>query len=280
MPGPLDSALREFLRLDGARRLSYLTWGDAARPALLLLHGGTACAGDWWQVAGPLAPAWRVIAPDQRGCGHSDWDPQARYGIEPLLDDVDELLASLRLDRFVVAGHSLGAAAALLLAARRPELVRGLVLVDGGPKDGSPRPAALRREIPDSFRSGEEALAFLAESGLGGRGRAPWVLETRFVADLDGRLRWRADMAGARRWAEAGGEPLLLELWPEVARLRCPTLYVRGAESQLVPPELPGRMVALNPLVRATEIADAGHGVHYEQPDAFVAVLQEFLADL
>ena len=275
----LDRASRHFLRLRDGHRLSYLVWGEITNPALLLLHGGTACAADWWQVASAFAGEWRVIAPDQRGCGRSDWDTSARYGIGQLLDDLGELVAATRLESAAVVGHSLGAGAALLLAARRPELVRALVLEDGGPRDGSPRPRALDREIPAGFASPEDALAFLAEAGFGGGGRADWVLRTRFAAEPGGHLRWLADMAGARRWAEEGGEPLLAALWDEVPRLRCPTLYVRGGESPLVPPDVPQRMLRLNRLVRHVEIAGAGHGVHYERPDEFVAVVREFLAD-
>ncbi len=280
MPELLDRASRLFLRLRDGHRLSYLVWGETTNPTLLLLHGGTACAADWWEVASAFAGEWRVIAPDQRGCGRSDWDTAARYGIGQLLDDLGQLTAATRLENAVVVGHSLGAGAALLLAARRPELVRALVLEDGGPRDGSPRPRALDREIPRGFASPEAALAFLAESGLGGRGRADWVLRTRFAEEPDGNLRWLADMAGARRWSAAGGEPLLAALWDEVPRLRCPTLYVRGAESSVVPPDVPRRMAELNPLVRPVEIAGAGHGVHYEQSDAFIAVVREFLAGL
>jgi pimeloyl-ACP methyl ester carboxylesterase len=280
MPESLERARREFVELRDGRRLSYLEWGDPAAPVLLLLHGGTACGADWWQVAAAFEDDWRVVAPDQRGCGHSDWDPDARYGIAPQLDDLDEAIAAIRLEQVAAIGHSLGAGAALLLAARRPDLVRALVLEDGGPRDGSPRPPALAREIPPAFATRDDALAFLADSGLGGRGRAPWVLETRFVEDPDGTLRWLADMAGARRWAADGGEPLLAALWGEVERLRCPTLYVRGAESTVVPPDVPRRLAELSPLVRPVEIADAGHGVHYERPDAFVAVVREFLAGL
>jgi esterase len=247
---------------------------------MLLLHGGTACAADWWPVAEAFAGRWRVVAPDQRGCGRSDWDPEARYGIEPLLEDLAVLAAQLELADVVLVGHSLGAAAACLLAAERPELVRVLVLEDGGPRDGSPRPRVFEREIPATFADREEARAFLAATGLGGRGLADWVLDTRLQTLPDGRLGWHADMAGHARWAAAGGEPRILTLWDEVAKLRCPTLVVRGEESPLFPREVPVRMAELNPLVRWVEIPGAGHGIHYEQPEAFVAALQELLAAL
>jgi pimeloyl-ACP methyl ester carboxylesterase len=126
------------------------------------------------------------------------------------------------------------------------------------------------------FATRDEALAYLTAAGLGGRGRAPWVLETRFL-DEGGRLVWRADVAGTARWAAAGGEPLLLTLWDEVARLRCPTLVVRGEESTVFPADVPVRMAALNPLLSTVEIVGAGHGVHYEQPEAFVTAVRGFL---
>jgi pimeloyl-ACP methyl ester carboxylesterase len=257
--------------------LSYAVWDGPADRTVLLLHGGMACALDWWQVAAELRDRWTVVALDQRGCGESAWDPDARYGIEPFAADAAHLIMLRRIEPVAVVGHSLGAGAACLLAARRPTLVSRLVLEDGGPRDGVPRPPIFDRPIPLEFASRSSALAFLRTTGLGGRGCAPWVLETRFVENGRGALSWRADVAGTGRWAAAGGEPLLLELWDEVARLRCPTLVVRGEESSVFPADVPGRLAALNPLVSTVEIPGAGHGIHYEQPGAFVAAVREFL---
>jgi pimeloyl-ACP methyl ester carboxylesterase len=274
----VDRPARAFFTAPDGRRLSYVVWAPGQDETVLLLHGGMACALDWWQVAAGLQPGWTVVALDQRGCGESDWDPLARYGIEPVVSDAVALAAELHLLRPAVVGHSLGAAAACLLAARRPDLVSRLVLEDGGPRDGAPRPRVFDRPIPTEFSSRQEALGYLAETGLGGRGRAPWVLETRFAERADGVLAWRADVAGAARWAAAGGEPLVLELWNEVGRLACPTLVVRGEESAVFPADVPRRMAELNPLVSQVEIAGAGHGVHYEQPAAFVEALRRFLS--
>jgi pimeloyl-ACP methyl ester carboxylesterase len=61
----------------------------------LLLHGGGLDATDWREVAPELAAAgYRVTAPDLRGCGESDWDPEARYGVEDSLADIDEWSSS------------------------------------------------------------------------------------------------------------------------------------------------------------------------------------------
>ena len=63
---------------------------------------------------------WRVTAPDLRGCGESDWDPEARYGVEQTLADLDELVDELGLGTFELVGHSLGAVTACVYAARQP----------------------------------------------------------------------------------------------------------------------------------------------------------------
>jgi pimeloyl-ACP methyl ester carboxylesterase len=247
--------------------LSFLRWGDDGDPDVLLLHGGGLDATDWQEVAPVLAAGGRrVTAPDLRGCGESDWDPEARYGVEQTLADLDELIDALRLDTFDLVGHSLGAVTACVYAARRPERVRRCVMEDGGPADHT-RPASL--ENPTIvFDSDEHALAALAKSLP--RGVPPWVAASRFRELDGGRLTWRSDIEGRVRWSAARGEPLIRGLWPSVEAIKCPTLVVRGAESPLFKVEYAQRMTAVNPMIRLVTIPDAGHLVHCEQPAAFL----------
>jgi len=262
------------LTLSGGFGLSCLRWGRPGNPDVLLLHGGGLSADDWREVAPHLADAgFRVTAPDLRGCGESDWDPEARYGVEDILVDVDELVAALELDSFDLIGHSLGAVSACVYAARRPGRVRRLVMEDGGPRDHG-RPSSL--DSPTIvFDSREHALAALAKSLP--RGVPDWVPESRFRELDGGRLTWRSDIEGRVRWAAAGGEPLIPGLWPYVEMLRTPTLVVRGAESPLFPVESAERMVEVNPMIGLVTIAEAGHLVHCEQPAAFTAAVLAFI---
>jgi pimeloyl-ACP methyl ester carboxylesterase len=258
---------RSSFRLSGGLVLSYLRWGDPGAPELLLLHGGNLSADDWQEVAPALAAAgWRVTALDLRGCGESDWDPEARYGVEQTVADVEEL----GLESFVLVGHSLGAVAACVYAARHPEEVRACVMEDGGPANHT-KPAALDNDPTVVFDSEQEALAALPP------GLPRWVAETRFRRLEDGRVTWRSDLAGRVRWAKGGGEPLIPGLWPYVEALRCPTLVVRGAGSTLFTREVAERMTALNPMIRLVTIPDAGHLVHCVQPAAFTAAVLDFL---
>ncbi len=273
----MSSGTRDRLTLGGGLALSYLRWGEAGRPELVLLHGGGLDATDWREVAPVVASAgWRVTAPDLRGCGESDWDPDARYGVEQTLTDLDELFEHLGLDSFVLAGHSLGAVTACVYAARRPERVRACLMEDGGPADHT-RPSSLANPTI-VFDSRQHAGAALAKSLP--RGVPPWVFESRFRTLDGGRLTWRSDIPGRVRWAAGGGEPLIPGLWPYVKAIRCPTLLVRGADSPLFKLEHAERMTAVNPLIRLVTIPEAGHLVHCEQPEAFTAVLLDFLASL
>jgi esterase len=265
---------RGFFMLGDGLSLSCLRWGDDGDPDVLLLHGGGLDATDWQQVAPALAATGRrITAPDLRGCGESDWDPEARYGVEQTLADLDELLAALDLCTFDLVGHSLGAVTACVLAARLPERVRRCVMEDGGPADHT-RPSSL--ESPTIvFDSSEQALAALAQSLP--RGVPDWVPASRFREGDDGRLTWRSDIAGRVRWSAAGGEPFISGLWPSVEAMRCPTLVVRGAESPLFKLEYAERMTAVNPMIRLVTIPDAGHLVHCERPDRFLEAVVRFL---
>jgi pimeloyl-ACP methyl ester carboxylesterase len=268
---------RAIFRLPGGLKLSYLTWGEPGAPDLLLLHGGGLDATDWREVAPELAAAgYRVTAPDLRGCGESDWDPDARYGVEDTLGDIDELLEHLGFESFVLVGHSLGAVTACVYAARHPERVVACVMEDGGPADHT-RPSSL--ESPTIvFESTAHARAALAK--MLPRGVPYWVPESRFRSLDDGRLTWRSDIAGRVRWSAEGGEPLIKGLWPYVEAIRSPTLVVRGAESPLFKIEYAERMVELNPMIRLVTISDAGHLVHCERPAEFTEAVLEFLAAL
>ena len=100
-------------------------------PSLLLIHGLASTSHIWDLVAPRLAPKFRVVAFDQRGHGLSG-KPSSGYGFDRICADAAAVIRSKRTSRPVVVGHSWGANVALELAVRRPRLVAGLVLLDGG----------------------------------------------------------------------------------------------------------------------------------------------------
>lgn len=105
--------------------------GPGEGPSLLMIHGLASTSHIWDLVAPRLAPRFRVVAYDQRGHGLSG-KPSSGYGFDRMCADAVEVIRAERLVRPVVVGHSWGANVALELAVRRPGLVAGIVLVDGG----------------------------------------------------------------------------------------------------------------------------------------------------
>lgn len=132
-----DPAVDRDITVHGLR-LAYREYTGEGRP-LVLLHGVASNARIWLPVVPLLAPRFRVLAVDQRGHGQSD-KPSSGYDFATVVEDVRQFIETLELKRPVVAGHSWGGNVALELAARHPEHVAGLVLVDGGFMEMSARP--------------------------------------------------------------------------------------------------------------------------------------------
>jgi 3-oxoadipate enol-lactonase len=117
----------------GDLRLTGDDTGDRGGDPIVLLHG-LASTHRWWDLVVPLLSGYRVVRFDLRGHGGSD-APPGGYDIETLAADTLGVLDALRVDRAVLAGHSLGAAVALLVAARWPARVAALACVEGGVYD-------------------------------------------------------------------------------------------------------------------------------------------------
>src|SRR4051812_17189685 len=118
---------REHVAVEGGRRLSAIVWGEAA-PGLVLIHGGAQNAHTWDTVA--LALDRPLVAVDLPGHGHSDGPRSMPMSLEDNADDVAAAVQELAPSAASVVGMSLGGMTTLALAARHPQLVRSIVLVD------------------------------------------------------------------------------------------------------------------------------------------------------
>ena len=119
----------EFI-IAGEMTLHYVQWGTKGMP-VVCVHGLTANAFCFQALADELAPDHRVFAYDLRGRGDSD-KPESGYTLSIHADDLAEIIDALELDRPIVIGHSLGAMIGLHFAARYPEKLSKLILMDGG----------------------------------------------------------------------------------------------------------------------------------------------------
>lgn len=158
-----------FLTLNGLRA-HYVEWGEADRPAIVMLHGLRSYARTFEPLAGRLQDRYRVLALDTRGRGDSDWDPNGAYHTESYVADLEKFTDLLGLDGFVLLGHSMGGATTYVYAARHPERVRAAVVEDIGPGSSLSGAGAerIRREVaetPRDFPDQEAARRYWRRSG-------------------------------------------------------------------------------------------------------------------
>jgi pimeloyl-ACP methyl ester carboxylesterase len=260
------------LERDGVR-LHGLDFGGSG-PAVLLLHGLAGHAGEWAETAGWLRERCRVVALDARGHGGSERFPQDVSQFAHAADAA-HVIEALGLAPAVVVGQSLGSVAALVLAATRPELVRGLVVAEGTPDAGGEGAAAAIRASLD---------------------RWPVPLPSREAAvEHFGGASLKAEMwADGLDWRDGGGWPrfdtgVVVETvrvadsrtyWEEWERIACPILVVRGTNADALPAEHAREIVARARRATLAEIRGAGHDVHLERPDEWRRTLLAFLASL
>jgi len=254
-------------------RLHVHDWGAADAPPLLCLHGITSWGGRFRGLAEKRLGEFRVFAPDLRGHGVSDWEPPWSLGSH--VGDIVDTLNALHLDRVDVVGHSFGGRLALELAARRPERVDRVVLLDPAiwvpPHIALERAELARRD--ESYASVEEAIDERLALGTGTvehlvREELPRHLH------LDGDGRWRARYARSAVVA-AYGE---MAKAPPLDRVAASTLLVRGRESEVVPESLEEIVVETMPACRSVTVP-GGHIVMWDAFDETADAILDFLED-
>jgi esterase len=262
------------------RRFHYTEWGAPAAPPVIFLHGVTGHARTWDQEARLLAERYRALALDQRGHGDSDPAPDGDYSDDALVGDLVAFVDALGLPRVALVALSLGGRVAIDFAGRHPGRVERLVVVDIGPQiasAGRARVGALMATAPERFESLDEVVRHM-------RANAPLYTEAMLrhraahaVRSLpDGGLTWKYDRA-LRDAIRQGRMRAPTDLWPQWRAITCPTLLVRGAESDVLSDETAKRMVDEQPMARLVVVPGAGHTVPGDRPTVFQSLLREFL---
>ncbi|MDI9886021.1 MULTISPECIES: alpha/beta fold hydrolase [Streptomyces] len=248
-------------------------------PGVLLLHGLMGRASHWAPTARWLSERHRAVALDQRGHGRSERPADGVFTREAYVADAAAAVERLGLAPAILVGHSMGALTAWQLAAERPDLVRALVICD---MRASALGAASQREWEDWFRSWPVPFATLADVRKWFGEDDPWVERPspsrgEFFAEVmaeraDG---WRP-VFSRRQMLRSRATWVHDAHWDSLAQVTCPTLVVRGLDGELGRAEAQ-EMVRVLARGQYAEVADAGHLVHYDQPEAWRAVVEPFL---
>jgi pimeloyl-ACP methyl ester carboxylesterase len=267
------------LTLNGLR-FHYRDWGNAGAQPLVCLHGFTSHARSWDTFARAMRDQYHVLALDQRGHGESDWATD--YHPQRRVEDLEAFVAALGLNRFVLLGLSMGGRVAFQYAARHPDQVERLVIVDIAPQTDQRGARRINDglRVNDVFRDPEEAFRVARQANP----RPPDdELHSRVLNGLkqrdDGTWTYRYDVA-LRNNSGARVMPTPEEIerdWASLANITCPTLLVRGAESDILSRELAERMVRSIPNCRLVEVSDSGHSVPLDNPTGFLAAVKTFL---
>lgn len=268
------------------------TWGDPAHPQLWLLHGWMDVSASFQFVVDALQVDWHVVAPDWRGFGLSQWCADG-YWFPDYLADLDALLDALAGDAPVnLVGHSMGGNVANLYAGVRPARIRRLALLEGF---GLPRtqPAA----APSRY---EKWLDELREPASLKRYASLDEVAQRLMRNNARLTREKADFL-APHWSrrtDAGDfellgdpahkhvNPVLYRIEEALAcwqRIEAPVLWVWGDGEWMRKwfksgdEDIAQRRAAFRNL-REVTLADCGHMMHHDQPQALAQLLEKFLA--
>jgi len=262
------------------QRVHYVEWGAASAPPVIMLHGITGHARTWDDECRLLAGRYHAIALDQRGHGDTDPAPDGDYSDDALLGDLVAFADALGLRRFSLVALSLGGRVAMNFAGRHPDRVERMVIVDIGPEIapvGRVRVGSLMAAAPEHFATRDEVFAHM-------RANAPLYSDALLRQRAEHAVRplpgggftWKYDRA-LRDAIRQGRLRLPGDLWAQWRSIVCPTLLVRGALSDILTDEMAKQMVDELPSARLVVVPGAGHTVPGDQPQAFQALLREFM---
>lgn len=252
----------------GLHRMAYTEWGDPDNPRVLVcVHGLTRNGRDFDDLARALADDYRVVCPDVVGRGRSDWlQVKADYGFPVYVNDMVTLIARLDVEQLHWVGTSMGGIIGMLLASQPGTPITRLVLNDVGPVITSVSLQRIAQYVGRApvFPTLEAAEAWIREVGasFGALTDAQWRhLTVHSVRPVDGGQGGLAMVYDPGLGDVFRAQPILedIDLWPVYEAVRCPTLALRGAESDLLPADTLAAMAVRGPCARTVEFAGVGH---------------------
>lgn len=267
----------------GLHRLAYTEWGDPGkRKVLVCVHGLSRCGRDFDTLARAMLSDYRVVCPDVPGRGLSGWlrNPM-EYQVQTYVADMVTLLARLDADCVHWVGTSMGGLIGMTLASLPETPIQKLVLNDVGPIVTAVSLARIGEylgkapQFPD-FATAVQYIRVVSAS-FGPHSEAEWSMLAEHVTrrQPDGSYRMHYDPAIAVPFSASASDKDI-ELWPYYDAIKCPTLVLRGALSDLLKRETLEEMAGRGPHAKTVEIPDVGHAPTLMHEDQ-IAIVRDFL---
>lgn len=264
----------------GAMRMHYLDWGGAGVP-ILFLHGGGLTAHTWDCVAVMLRERYRCVALDQRGHGDSEWSPVVDYRIAAHLGDIEGFIATMGLVRPILVGQSMGGLNSIAYATRHSDQMRAMVIVDVAPEISAPGADRIRdfAATPEL----DSPAAFLERAVKFNPLRNPAVLRRSLHYNLRetpaGKWTFKHDQRRRSDDAMRSFAEDRVRLAADVSKIKCPTLVVRGALSDVLTDEGAEKFARSLPNGRWVRVEKSGHNVQGDNPRGLLDAMHTFFRD-
>jgi len=263
--------------LTDSLRLHYLEWGSDQTRTMVLLHGIGDNAHIWDYFSRAAVDRWRIIAPDQRGHGLSDWAVPPAYRCDDYVADLDRLIRNLQLTGIVLMGHSMGALHATRYASLRPEKVSGLIHADiepCPPEWNKKYLLNLYEQLPAYYESVDEYISEIHKnSPYADQEMLYDIASFALTQGKDGKYRRRFDREVLLHFDH-------YDLRPYLRSIGCPSLIIRGKESRVMGNEIAGEMSCMIPQGKFAEVPKATHPLHTDNPIGFQRAIFDFLTEL
>lgn len=266
--------------------MAYTEWGDSSNPAVLVcVHGLTRSGRDFDDLAAALSADYRVICPDVVGRGQSDWlTDKSLYSMPQYVSDMVTLIARLGVQQVDWLGTSMGGLIGMFLAALSKTPVRRLILNDVGPVLTAVSLKRIGEYVgrDPRFDSMEDAVAFVRQVSVtfGPHSEAQWRKMTENVVRVaaDGKIEFCYDPGIADSYRQTAGSGEDIELWPFYDQIQCPTLLLRGEESDLLRRDTALEMTQRGPRAELIDVKGVGHAPMFMQTSQIAMVRDWLLA--
>jgi pimeloyl-ACP methyl ester carboxylesterase len=274
-------------------KLNIVEWGDPSAPPLVLQHGGRDHARSWDPVAEAFAGDWRVIAPDLRGHGDSDWVSDGAYDLTDFVQDFVTIVDTLEPPPCAMIGHSLGGNIIARFGGLYPDRVTRMVNIEGLGFAPQHEAEAQGRDQIEVLRALVEARAKF--SGYTPRRFPSLAALTARMMEIDARLtpefaehlarhasRENADGSVTVKHDPAIRDATPLDIRTDTkhrlwAAITCPVLLCYGLQSWASNPATDGRASHFRD-ARVELFDQAGHWPHHDRQADFIRIVREFLA--
>ena len=269
-----------YIEINGLN-IHYVDWGGESDRNLLLVHGQGGNARNWDHIARRLRGGFRVIALDQRGHGELDHTREG-YAVTAFASDLAEFAQRIDIVPYDFCGASLGARNGIAYAGSHSDHLKHFVCLDYAPEMSA---ASARNQISgmNQRRLGWSDIDEYVDHQRRGNSR-PSEEFYRDQASHALRLNYAGKYVPKHDpemfWINGGfGVREVPYLWDQWARIRCPILELKGAESDLLAAEIQARMTELQPGMHFVEVPDSGHSISADNPEFLLRELTHFLVD-